>query len=53
MRYVVKYNNDVGPDDDYFDEWWEIVDTVHKEEIAKCYTEEWANTLCQLLNTKS
>ena len=50
-KWHIKYNNDTGPRDDYFYEWWDVLDT--DEEIGKCFkcdVEEDANWLCDILN---
>ena len=45
--WKVEYNNDVGPDDERFEEWWEITDgtTTYKATSA-----EEAQMLCDQLN---
>lgn len=50
MRYFVEYQNDVGPDDDGFWEWWEVIDSADSTVICKCSEKENADKICDLLN---
>jgi hypothetical protein len=46
-NYRIKRDNDTGPNDDYFREWWDI---IHGGEIiAKCDDEEDAKRIFDLL----
>ena len=46
-RWTVKWGNDVGDDDDYYVEWWDVTDG---EKIFKCDDEKHAVRLCNFLN---
>lgn len=48
-KYEIVYNNDTGPMDESFWEWWEIHDTETEEIVCKCNTEEWAKKMLHLL----
>lgn len=50
MSWRVDYDNDTGPDDDYFHEWW-VVTNGNTEFI--CDDKKNANELCDLLNKVS
>ena len=39
-RYTIVYENDTGPNDDYFWEWWTVFDGDTK--ICECPSEEMA-----------
>lgn len=47
-RYQFEYDNDTGPGDDGFHEWWEIYDGT--EYIGRAYTEAAAAKICAALN---
>lgn len=47
MNWRIEYENDVGPDDGGFWEWWTVTDG---EKSFKCDKEEDAKWLCDLLN---
>lgn len=42
--FNAEYRNDTGPNDDYFEEWWEVRN-------AKFETEEAATAFANLMNT--
>ena len=44
---IVEYNNDTGPNDEGFWEWWSVL--RGQRVIAKCDTEAEANTIAALL----
>jgi hypothetical protein len=46
----VDYNNDTGPNNESFWEWWEVTDGAR---IFKCDDENDAQWLCDLLNMNS
>lgn len=50
MRYVVEYQNDTGPHDDGFWEWYEVTDTETRIVMCKCSNAENAQKICDLLN---
>lgn len=47
--WKVKYDNDTGPDDDSFWEWWSVVNDAGVC-AAKCDTEQRAKLIAELLN---
>lgn len=47
MKYEVEYDNDTGPDDEGFYEFWKI---SNGESTFTAYSEGDANWLCELLN---
>lgn len=47
-RYRIEYDNDTGPGDDDFCEWWEVYDGDRA--IAHAYTEEDAVKIRDALN---
>ena len=47
MKWKVDYDNDVGPNDESFWEWWEVTDGTR---TFKCDKSEDADFLCDLLN---
>lgn len=46
-RWIVNYDNDTGPDDDGFDEWWTVTDC---EKSYRCGTQAEALWLETVLN---
>lgn len=48
MKLEINYNNDVGPNDDGFWEWWEV---SNGETSFSCRTEEDAIWLINVFNT--
>lgn len=48
MTWKIEYNNDVGPSDESFWEWWEVSDGYN---IFKTSNEESAKWLCATLNS--
>ena len=46
-KWKIKMNNDVGPDDDYYIEWFEVSDGMKK---FKCDEENDAKWLADVLN---
>jgi len=46
-RWIIEYDNDTGPDDDGFAEWWIVTDG---EKDFKCRKESDAEWLCDVLN---
>jgi hypothetical protein len=47
MKWTIEYDNDTGPNDGGFWEWWTVSDGAHS---FKCDSEEDAKWLCDLLN---
>lgn len=48
------YDNDTGPDDDYFYEFWSVFDTTNKDKkICQCDELEHAIMICDALNEKN
>lgn len=45
--YEIEHDNDTGPDDDGFWEWWSVIEDG--EEIAKCSKEDDANRIVAAL----
>lgn len=50
-KWCVIYENDTGLNDDYFDEWWDVKNNTDGKNF-KCYDEDDANALCNLLNER-
>lgn len=50
--FTIKYDNDVGPDDDGFWEWWDIL-SPSGETIAKCDKQDYAIMICAFLNEQN
>lgn len=50
LRFVVEYDNDTGPDDDGFCEWWEVCDQLTKKTVCRCLDQTWAEIICSALN---
>lgn len=46
-KYTIEYDNDTGPDDDGFWEWWSVLESGR--EIAKCDHEEDAERIVAAL----
>ncbi len=44
MSWHIDYGNDVGPDDDFFFEWWDVTDDITS---FRCNSEDEANRLLQ------
>ncbi|MAF43465.1 MAG: hypothetical protein CMI54_04750 [Parcubacteria group bacterium] len=54
-KWNIFYNNDVGPNDESFWEWWEVMDaeTEYSGEETRCFkcdTEADAEWLAEILN---
>jgi hypothetical protein len=47
MKWTIEYDNDTGPGDEGFWEWWTVSDVARS---FKCDSEEDAKWLCELLN---
>lgn len=47
MEWSIDYDNDTGPNDDYFHEWWVV---TNGSRSFKCNSQEDADWLCNLLN---
>lgn len=47
MKWTIEYDNDTGPDDDYFEQWWTVTDGTRR---FRCYEEEDATWLAATLN---
>lgn len=47
-RWKIEYDNDTGPSDEGFWEWWTVTDG---DKSFKCDDEADAKWLCDLLNT--
>jgi hypothetical protein len=45
--WELEYNNDTGPLDEYFYEWWAV---TNGDKSFKCDSEESAEWLCNILN---
>lgn len=45
--WKIQYDNDTGPDDESFLEWWTVTDG---EKTFDCSNEDDAKWLCELLN---
>lgn len=52
MRYEIKYDNDTGPRDESFYEWWGVIDTQYNREICRCDREMDAIEIAMMLNAK-
>lgn len=52
IKYSVDWNNDVGPNDEGYWEWWEVKDDIDHEVICKCDKKEDADLICGLLNER-
>ncbi len=50
MNWKIEYDNDVGPDDDGFWQWWTVTDG---QRSFKCDTEEDAKWLLEKLKRTS
>jgi hypothetical protein len=50
MKWIVEYDNDTGPYDESFRQWWTVTDG---ETSFECNSEKKANWLCDLLNSPS
>ena len=50
MKWKIEYDNDTGPGDEGFGEWWTITDD---EKAFRCYDEDDAKWLCDLLNAST
>lgn len=48
MKWEIEYNNDVGENDDCFQEWWSIIS--EGKEYFRAFSEGDANMLIDLLN---
>lgn len=48
--YIVKHENDTGPCDEGFWEWWFVVDRNTDEVICKCDHQKDAERIASLLN---
>lgn len=48
--WIVEYDNDTGPDDDSFWQWWNVTDGTTSYRAS---TEDEANSLCQTLNSQA
>ena len=46
-EWKIEYDNDTGPMDDYFEEWWSV---TNGDKSFRSYDEECATWLCDLLN---
>lgn len=49
MKWEITYSNDVGPDDDFFREWWDVSNGNVSFRSDSLEGAEW---LCSLLNGK-
>lgn len=49
IEWVVEYDNDTGPDDEGFSEWWEVSNGAMSFKAYTKYSAEW---LCKTLNKK-
>lgn len=47
-RYQIKWGNDVGMDDDYYEEFWDVLD--HGRTMSRCYDQQDAVTIVRALN---
>ena len=45
--WKIEYNNDTGPNDEGFQEWWEV---TNGKRVFKANSEEDAKWLCGVLN---
>ena len=53
IPWTISYNNDVGPMDEGFWEWWTVLD-ANRDEVARCDSEETAKFIINLsLNQKT
>jgi hypothetical protein len=48
MDWKLDWDTDVGPDDDYYIEWWTV---SRGEQIFRCDSKTDAEWLCNLLNS--
>lgn len=51
MRYKKQYDNDTGPNDDYFEEFWNVYDNVTNDVVCRCRKEDSADFIALILNT--
>lgn len=50
ILYEVKYENDTGPMDDWFAEWYEVY--ANEEYLCKCSEEKVANLIVEALKLR-
>ena len=48
-QLIVEYNNDTGPGDEGFDEWWSVINKVSGERVCRCDTEAHARMVVSAL----
>jgi hypothetical protein len=51
-EYTMELDNDVGPNDDYYYKWYNILNTIGHV-IAQCDLKEEAELILRLLNSQS
>ena len=50
LKWEIEYENDTGPEDSGFWEWWVVTDGMRS---FKCYSEASAKWLCELLDANT
>lgn len=45
--WIIEWDNDTGWSDDYYTEWWHV---INQDKSFRAYSEEDAQWLCNLLN---
>lgn len=49
-RFWVEYDNDTGPDDGFFVEWWSVIDEQHGSTLCKFDAQADADRIAAMLN---